>query len=362
MRIIHIAETIKGGIGSCLNDLIVEQNEAFSPSNVKFIIPENESVYLSYAKEGQILGFISPKRSLKSFYVFIKHTLAVLKQEKPDIIHLHSTFSGALIRPFLFLPFIHKPKVVYCAHGWAFTMEISSWKKKIYVLIEKVLSFVTDKIICISNTEYDAAIDYGMSAKRCLAFCNAVAPLLATFTAKNVMDDKQKNYLFVGRFDRQKGLDILIDAVKSISKPNFNLYIAGAAVLAENVELDLPDNVIILGWMDRDELTSYYMKADALIMPSRWEGFGLTAAEAMRAGTPVIASNRGALPELIPNNECGLIFDLNNQQELSNTLQNTTKEQLASYGKAVKKRFENNYTVDRLNNEIINLYKSLMDV
>ena len=54
--------------------------------------------------------------------------------------------------------------------------------------------------------------------------------------------------------------------------------------------------------------TRYYAAADGLVVPSRWEGFGLVAIEAMRAGTAVIASDRGALPELVEHGSDRLHF------------------------------------------------------
>ncbi|MBT8424404.1 MAG: glycosyltransferase, partial [Silicimonas sp.] len=57
---------------------------------------------------------------------------------------------------------------------------------------------------------------------------------------------------------------------------------------------------------------------DALVFPSLWEGFGLPAVEAMSCGVPVLASDRGSLPEVIGN--AGLFFDPQNQAEIRDTL------------------------------------------
>jgi glycosyltransferase involved in cell wall biosynthesis len=54
-----------------------------------------------------------------------------------------------------------------------------------------------------------------------------------------------------------------------------------------------------LGSVDRRTLAALYARADGLLFPSRYEGFGIPLVEAMRYGTPVIASDRGALPEVL---------------------------------------------------------------
>lgn len=55
----------------------------------------------------------------------------------------------------------------------------------------------------------------------------------------------------------------------------------------------IPDNVESIGWINHDEIDSYYSLFDAVIIPSRWEGFGLVAIEAMKNAKAIIVSNRG---------------------------------------------------------------------
>ena len=65
--------------------------------------------------------------------------------------------------------------------------------------------------------------------------------------------------------------------------------------------------------MDRESVFSYINACDAVIVPSRWEGFGLIAIEGMRAGKAIIVSNRGALPEIV-DQHTGLTFDIENER------------------------------------------------
>jgi glycosyltransferase involved in cell wall biosynthesis len=84
-----------------------------------------------------------------------------------------------------------------------------------------------------------------------------------------------------------------------------------------------------------------------VIIPSRWEGFGLVAIEAMRNGAPVIASDRGALPEVLDMGRAGLIFDPENTTALARLLDELTPDRLKAMGAAGKARYETAYTFQR---------------
>ena len=96
---------------------------------------------------------------------------------------------------------------------------------------------------------------------------------------------------------------------------------------------------------------------DAVIIPSRWEGFGLVAIEAMRNKKAVIASNRGALPELIQNEFNGYIFDLNNCEELVFILNNLDKDKMKLLGENGYLMYKEKFTSEILNEKLIIEYK-----
>ncbi|WP_154642988.1 glycosyltransferase family 4 protein, partial [Bacillus cereus] len=168
------------------------------------------------------------------------------------------------------------------------------------------------------------------------------------------------NLLFVGRFDKQKGLDILIDIFKNNNLPKIKLYIIGEPVVSQ-AEFQFPQNVINLGWIDNKLLDSYYSDMDAVIMPSRWEGFGLVAIEAMKNRKPVIVSNRGALPELINQEVNGYIFDLEKPNDLVDILLNLDKIELKEMGKRGRNIYEEKFTSNIMNRKIIEEYQKLVD-
>ena len=105
--------------------------------------------------------------------------------------------------------------------------------------------------------------------------------------------------LFVGRLVVEKGILQLLEAVKVWNK-NFYVIVCGVGPLGEKVResVDSGLNVMYLGNIEQDELPKIYNAADVTIVPSiHEEGFGRVILESLACGTPVIAANRGAIPE-----------------------------------------------------------------
>jgi glycosyltransferase involved in cell wall biosynthesis len=113
--------------------------------------------------------------------------------------------------------------------------------------------------------------------------------------------------LYFGRLDWfQKGLDVLLEAaaILAADRPALELWIAGrgkdaARVNREIERMELGSNVRVLGATSDAERLRLLSGAKVLLMPSRFEGFGMVAAEAMAAGVPVVAASAGSLPEVI---------------------------------------------------------------
>jgi glycosyltransferase involved in cell wall biosynthesis len=140
--------------------------------------------------------------------------------------------------------------------------------------------------------------------------------------------------LYVGGFEPRKDVTTLIDAVAACGRPDLGLVLAGSLgrwrqrITAAVDRASIGARVRLLDFVDDADLPSLYAAASCLVCPSRYEGFGLPVVEAMAAGTPVIVSSGGALPELATG--AGLIFPVGDVAALAQALERLLTERYST--------------------------------
>jgi len=129
----------------------------------------------------------------------------------------------------------------------------------------------------------------------------------------------------VGRLDRQKGIDVLLDSVAHVRDriPNLHLLIVGAGPERDSLtalaqRLGVESRCRFLGW--RNDVSALMKMADMFVMPSRWEGMPNAILEAMAAGLPVIATRVEGTTELVTDGQTGRLVANENVHELANSL------------------------------------------
>lgn len=358
MKILHVGEYVKGGVATYINEVLEYQSNNDTVKEVYLILSKNNSEEQINIDRNNII-FYDYFRNPKYFLRAIIDINRAIKQIEPDIIHVHSTFAGLFTRLPLFFQ-RNRPKIIYCSHGWSFLMEIQHFKKIIFAIIERFLSLKTDLLINISNNEQEKSLLFKLPKNKSKVIYNGISETERNGEVDLTIDTSKINLLFVGRFDRQKGLDILLEYFNKYNDHNIDLYIVGSGVLG-NQDINIPQNVINLGWIDNTKLDAYYQMFDAVIMPSRWEGFGLVAVEAMKNKKAVIVSNRGALPELVKERVNGFVFDLDNLESLKKIFNIIDKELLRNLGETGYQIFKKKFTSEIMNKQIVNEYKKILD-
>ena len=128
--------------------------------------------------------------------------------------------------------------------------------------------------------------------------------------------------LYVGRVDREKGLDYLVEAAGLLPDLSFQAAIAGKGMyrdmLIEMVhELGIEDRVAFPGYIDSDDLPLLLNSVDAFVMPSSAELQSIATLEAMSCGKPILAANARALPELVQHGANGYLFNPQDAESLA---------------------------------------------
>ena len=178
-----------------------------------------------------------------------------------------------------------------------------------YKLIIRPAARRAYRVLSVSEYSRRRIIEWsGLPEERVVNVGNGVA---APFQADGDRYEPGFPYiLYVGNFRRHKNLHRLLQAFHGLDYPDLRLLLTGS--LAPPIEglleiLGLRSRVGFLGTPSDNELSSIYRGALCLVLPSLIEGFGLPALEAMACGTPVVVSNRTALPEIVGG--AGLLVD-----------------------------------------------------
>ena len=134
---------------------------------------------------------------------------------------------------------------------------------------------------------------------------------------------KERQVLFAGRLWEIKGLDILIRALADLH--DIRLLVAGDGPERERLlhlieQLHL-SNIVLLGDVNRSQLQRFMQESSVLVVPSRSEGLGMVALEAMTCGCPVIAFDVGGLKEIIINGKNGLLVPPENTEALAKAIE-----------------------------------------
>lgn len=171
----------------------------------------------------------------------------------------------------------------------------------------------------------------------------------------------QKNYdkkyvLYFGRLSPEKGIKTLVDVCRELKHIHF--IFAGTGELSgllKNI-----DNIEYVGFKSGEELDVLIRNALFSVCPSEWyENCSMSIIESLALGTPAIGSDLGGTPELISENETGLIFKAENKQSLKNAIETlyNSPEKLAVMGeKCIEKSNENN--IEKYTEKLMDIYKS----
>ncbi|MCE7948233.1 MAG: glycosyltransferase family 1 protein [Chloroflexi bacterium CFX4] len=181
--------------------------------------------------------------------------------------------------------------------------------------------------------------------------------------------------LFCGRLEYWKGADILCKALPALyaAFPSLQVYLAGADVQQPNgswasdqlrlsVSSRYHAQLHFLDQVPHTKLVDHYQRATVVVVPSRWESFGLVAAEAMACGRAVVVSGAGGLAEVVENGISGLYFESENAQALAEAVLRLLSDATlrTRLGSAARQRTEAYYSIDRVCDQLEAFYESVI--
>lgn len=271
-----------------------------------------------YRQTGAIVELLSPdgKRpiGIKNTAVSLWRGLRrVVKQYKPDVAHVQYMAPGAL--PILVLRALGMMKIIATAHTSA---DIYPSLKQIHWLNKHILTAFQCITLKAEASFFGNASLFSNDTKlkkhsnHFTIYNNLPSYIELADTPRK---GTPKIIGVVSRLERIKGMDLVVPAFAEIYKhhPTMRLLIVGDGSLRDLMKQQvrnagLPEeSVRFAGRQGQDKLQSFYDQIDFLLMPSRSEGFGLTAIEGMARGCVPVVSNTGGLPEVVEDGVSGLL-------------------------------------------------------
>lgn len=357
LKILHTCETAMGGVG--VYQKYLAEMSAQVVTQV-FLMPQEHAAIME--GDTRVHGYALGKRGLGGVFRQIRALRMAIKREAPDVIVFHSTFSlFALALTRLRRGRAKRPRIIYIAHGWA-GEQYSGMKRRLVRAAEGTLCGLADLVVNVSHNDLHTAMRYGYRGSHAVIE-NAVPD--ANAGARDdyfATEPGALHLLFVGRFDQQKGLDILLDAMAHAQqqRPNLKLHVIGGAV-RDGSSLSLPETVDLIGWVPRDEVDGWCRSADAVVLASRWEGLPLVIPEALRNGTPVVVSQRSGMEKLFDEGKEGFSYPLT-VEALAERLVTLDKAQLRGMRPACRALYERRYSMPRLHAEILCAYRNEIEI
>jgi len=364
IRVLHIVEDLKiGGLERIIASIVLALNRDRYEAKV-WCLAEGGQIAEELIDQGVEVKMLG----MRSYYnpLQIMTLSRLLRNEKINILHTHGYFGSTFGR--VAAIFARVPVVLVHVHSTYY-----GYKKR-NIVIEKLLSFFTDKTICVSEAVKRFVVEIeGIAEKKTCLIHNGVE-IPGTFEAdpsvnRNSFSFSEEDYvaITIASLTPNKGHRVLIDAIKIIS-PKYNdlrLLIVGDGPLRDNLgayaeELQLSSKIVFTG--QRDDINLLLKLADIFILPSmEREGLGIAIIEAMAVGLPVIGTRLGGIPEVIEEDVNGLLFAPGNSEELAAAIEKliaapAIREKMGRMGRGI---YEEKFTAEKMITNIESLYDEL---
>ena len=241
----------------------------------------------------------------------------LIKKENFTIIHTHSSKAGFLGRIAAMLN--KTPIVIHTIHGFAFHDYMNSFKKNIFIYLEKLSARWTHGLVTVSNLNKKKVVDLGIAPIEKLKNIYSGIDLTLFINEKNDQFRKElnldSNHLLlgsVGRLSNQKDPITMIEAFCIVIKrfPNAHLTLVGDGELRDEIlikidQLQLNGRVHLTG--NKNDPWKIYHSLDLFIMSSIYEGLGRSITEALSCGVPVVCTSVEGVPEIVRDDETGIL-------------------------------------------------------
>lgn len=361
MRILHVINSLgSGGAEKLICDYLTHESISKLYDHHLYLLSNKNNVFLDKISKLNLKISISKRKSLYNpLHIF--DILYFLKLNKPNIVHAH------LFPTLYFISIVSRiyksPIYIFTEHNTQNRRMSKKYFQKLEILVYKRY----DKLIAISDAVKSSLSEWIKSKDKdeIIVVNNGID--LRTFSDAKKIDLRNELGLnsdtillvMVARFSEQKDHESVIEAVAMLPS-NVYLLLVGegprmSLIKNKSINMGLKKRVIFLCF--RSDIAEIYKSVDIAILYSHYEGFGLSALEAIASSTPLIVSNSLGMKDIVSS--FGRVKVATSSKEIYISVLKTLSESLNENLKYQKNL--NNYSIEKYSTAINSVYKSFFD-
>jgi len=333
-------------------------------SNIEYYVacPEEEPYWDRYTRllgEGKLIKI--PHRKFKLKYYL--EMLSFVKKNNIDIIHSHGKGAGIYSRLLkVFTP--KNVKIVHTFHG--IHLDYKNFINKIYIFIERFLSYFTDSFICVSDGERDKVNNVKLVQNNKL---NVIVNGVEIPKDHVVNNNQTFNIVSVTRFDNQKNskksIEIMETLIKGHGYEESTLTFIGQGPQMKELQdyvnmRKLERNIIFFG--PTQNVIKEMQKYNMYLSSAKWEGMPLAVLEAMSVGLPAVLSNVVGNRDIVEHGKDGYLYELDDTDKIVDLMVQLKDEKWIDMSTKAREKIISKYSVQQMVKGTKQIYSKISGV
>ena len=325
------------------------------------LCPQGTPIYKDVERTGvrviplNIVDGLKPISDVKAALALRK----ILKELKPDIVHIHGAKAGLVGRYAVMSK--RRPKVILTYHSFVCDERTGPLQRKLYAFFERFFLKYTDRIIAVSQALKDELVaDLRLPNDLITVIYNGIEFVDNLKISYNV-----PRIGMVSRLAPQKGVEYFVRAAALVMAqyPQLSVSIVGDGPYKPNLRalatsLSINEGVDFLGY--KSDITEVLSTLDILVLPSLHETFGLILVEAMSQKVAVVASRTGGIPEIIEDGKTGLLTTPGDPHDIAEKIIRLieNRDYARQLSEAASESVRRRFTLERMVGETQSVYES----
>jgi len=375
IKVLHVVGSSEfGGIAPYVASLVKMVREQGGDAEVLVTAPRVKEYFQRQGIAVVSLEGIDREISLTGDLLGLFRLVSHLRTNSYSLVHTHTTKGGIIGR--LAARLSKVPVVIHTTQGYAFQdYADTALKRWFFLQIEKVATRWCDLIIAANKFDRDLAIETGIvTADKIVTVKNCIDLDAIDNTA---VDDNVHRSLglvksskvvgVMARLSQQKGLEYFLDALPSVLQecPSLQILIVGEGDLLSKLkaqvdDLGLTGKVVFAGF--RSDWVEVLRVMDVFVMPSLWEGLPITLLGAMATKRAIVATRIKGVTDVCGDEESAILVEPADSASLALAITTLARDENMAlrFGKAARRRVEEEYSESAMNSRIWNSYCTLL--